>query len=143
MADSIREVATLAAEALPGARIHDLFVADGTAALRWTHRGATGLSLLRFETGVIVQSWSAARPADIGPWPGSEEPADFVELASLRARADPTATRSAMSRYCEIRANQSRADELRELFVDPMVVHGSGPTRVENMDEFVARVRAE
>ena len=47
-----------------------------------------------------------------------------------------------MARYFEIRQTRE-ADGLRDLFVDPMVVHGPGPTRAESLEEFISRVATE
>jgi hypothetical protein len=47
-----------------------------------------------------------------------------------------------MTRYLEIRRTHE-AEGLRELFVDPMIVHGPGATRDESLNEFVRRVTAE
>lgn len=139
----IHTIAELSLEAVGPSRVHDLFVADTHAAVRWSHGSTTGLSLLRFADGVLVQSWSAARPDSAGPWPGPEDPGDLLTRAANRAQSNASTTRSAMEQYCEIRAEHARADELRGLFIDPMVVHGSGPTRIESIEEFVERVRNE
>ena len=136
-------IAALAGQALPGAQIDDLLVAGECAGLRWTRGEETGLSLLRFEGELLVQSWSAARHTGGGPWPNAGVTVEVVPLAIKRAAADRSSTHATMERYFAIRADVSRADELREMFREPMVVHGPGPTRVENLDEFVVRVKSE
>ena len=110
-------IAALAGQALPGAQIDDLLVAGECAGLRWTRGEETGPT-----AGVTVE---------------------VVPLAIKRAAADRSSTHATMERYFAIRADVSRADELREMFREPMVVHGPGPTRVENLDEFVVRVKSE
>ena len=49
---------------------------------------------------------------------------------------------AAMARYVEIRQTRE-AEGLRELFIDPMVVHGPGLTREERLNEFISRVATE
>jgi len=131
----------LAAEPL-GARVHDAVVGEGYAGTRWTNNARTGLTLHRIEDGLIVQSWSAARSAEAGPWPDDARGVD-PEVVAARSQRDGSLALRTMERYLEVRAEQSRADELRSMFIDPMVVHGSGPTRVHSLDEFVENVRRE
>ena len=102
-----------------------------------------GIELVRFAGGQFAEIWLAPRSAEAGPWP---------HLACTRAEwsiaEDPlsphteAAIAAAMARYFEIRQTRE-ADGLRDLFVDPMVVHGPGPTRAESLEEFSSRVATE
>jgi hypothetical protein len=131
----------LAAEPL-GARVHDAVIGEGYAGTRWTNNARTGLTLHRIEDGLIVQSWSAARSAEAGPWPDAERGVD-PEVVAGRTRQEEGDVRRVMDLYFDIRADQARADELRAMFAEPMVVLGSGPTRIESLDDFVERVLRE
>ena len=141
--EHVTAIATLVAGALPDSHLDDLLIAGEYAGLRWTRGSGTGLSLLRFEGGVLVQSWNAARDPSAGSWPDDGANEHVVEAAVERAGTGAGAIRATLERYFAIRADVSRADQLREMFSEPMVVHGPGPTRVENLDEFVARVKSE
>ncbi|MCE7928318.1 MAG: nuclear transport factor 2 family protein [Chloroflexi bacterium CFX7] len=136
-------LARLATEALPDSEVCDLIVDGPYAGLRWMRDGQAGLTLLRIVSGLPVQSWTAVCEVGSGQWPGGPVAEDLVALAARRANSDASATRATMDRYLEIRADQSRAEELRPMFADPMVVHGPGPTLTSGIDAFIARVRDE
>lgn len=144
MTDAEGRALRAAVEAFPGATIHDLFCEGEFAAVRWSRIDVTGLSMLRIPGDVtVVQSWTGTRQTGAGPWPDPEPPGDAVALAKQHAGKDPAPGRATLARYFEIRADQSRASELRSMFAEPMVVHGPGPTRVEDLDQFIERVRRE
>lgn len=138
-----RLVGSLALEALSGMHVHDLIVDHEYAGVRWTRGEQTGLSLLRFAGNLPIQSWSAARSEGSGPWPATGDAQDLIDLAASRAAANASDTLATLERYYEIRADQSRADELRDMFIEPMVVHGSGGSRSSSLDRFVEHVRNE
>lgn len=128
---------------LPGAVAHDAFVSDGHVAVRWSRDGWTGQSLMRFVDGNVVQMWTTARPPEFGAWPDTGDPEGALQAVVRRASMDHAPARKTIERYCEIRGNQARAEELRAMFIDPMVVHDSGRPRVADIDTFIQRVRDE
>ena len=79
-----------------------------------------------------------------GVWTVAEPPREPRRMVCGSGRANPeeAVIAAAMARYQQIRRTRE-AEGLRELFVDPMIVHGPGPTREEYLDEFVRRVAAE
>ena len=103
---------------------------------------AYGLMVMRFADGQFAEIWSAPRSGEVGPWPNlSQSRAEWTIAAALPSPGEATIA-AALERYFEIRQTHE-AEGLRELFVEPMVVHGPGPTRTEILDEFIQRVATE
>src|SRR5215472_13831501 len=90
----------------------------------------------------FAEMWIASRPPEYGPWPNLDRSRAEWSVAGDPLHPEEAEIAAAMARYEEIRRTW-QTEGLRELFVDPMVVHGPGATRTENLDEFVRRVAAE
>jgi hypothetical protein len=103
---------------------------------------AYGLMVTRFAEGQFAEIWSAPRSAEVGPWPNLGATRAEWSVAAEPPSGEETAIAAALARYFEIRQTR-QAEGLRELFVEPMVVHGPGPTRAEILDEFIRRVATE
>lgn len=103
---------------------------------------AYGLMVMRLADGQFAEIWSAPRSGEVGPWPNlSQSRAEWTIAAALPSPGEATIA-AALERYFEIRQTHE-AEGLRELFVEPMVVHGPGPTRTEILVEFIQRVATE
>jgi SnoaL-like domain len=101
------------------------------------------IGVTRFVEGQFAETWIAPRPSEHGPWPNAvQSRAEWSVTTDDTLRPEEAAIAAAMARYQEIRRTW-QAEGLRELFVDPMIVHGPGATREERLDEFVRRVAAE
>ena len=102
-----------------------------------------GLEVFRFVDGQVAEAWITQRPAAYGPWPNAASSRAAWSVAEEDTLSpDEESIAAAMMRYQEIRRTWE-AEGLRDLFVDPMIVHGPGATREERLDEFVHRVAAE
>jgi hypothetical protein len=102
-----------------------------------TVKGA--ISVTRLLGGQFAEIWLARRSPEYGPWPNLTHSREEWSIAQDPLSPKEAVVAAAMLRYQEIR----EAEALRELFVDPMVVHGPGATREERLDEFIARVATE
>jgi hypothetical protein len=98
-----------------------------------------GIAVVRFVGGQLAEIWLAPRSADAGPWPHLACTRAQWSIAEDPLSSTEAAIAAAMARYFEIRQTRE-ADGLRDLFVDPMVVHGPSPTRAESLEEFISRV---
>jgi hypothetical protein len=103
---------------------------------------AHGIEVARFADGKFAEIWLAPRSAAAGPWPNIARSRAEWSVAQDPSTPEEVAIAAAMARYVEIRQTRE-AEGLRELFIDPMVVHGPGPTREERLDEFISRVATE
>ncbi len=101
-----------------------------------------GIEVARFADGKFAEIWLAPRSAEVGPWPNLAHSRAEWSVATDPSTPEEVAIAAAMARYIEIRQTRE-AEGLRELFIDPMVVHGPGPTREERLDEFISRVATE
>jgi hypothetical protein len=100
------------------------------------------IAVLRLLDGTFAEIWLARRSPEYGAWPNLDRNRAEWSVADDPPHSEETAIAAAMARYVEIRQTRE-AEGLRELFVDPMIVHGPGATREESLDEFVRRVAAE
>ena len=101
-----------------------------------------GIEVARFADGKFAEIWLAPRSAAVGPWPNLDRSRAEWSVAQDPSTPEEVAIAAAMARYVEIRQTRE-AEGLREMFIDPMVVHGPGPTREERLDEFISRVATE
>jgi hypothetical protein len=100
------------------------------------------ISVLRLVAEQFAEAWIASRSSGHGPWPDLPENRAGWSVAADVLTSEEAAIAASMARYQEIRRTRE-AESLREVFVDPMIVHGPGPTREESLDEFVRRVATE
>jgi len=101
------------------------------------------IGVTRFVEGQFAEMWIAPRASAYGPWPNAAQSrAEWSVAAEDTLRPEEAAIAAAMTRYQEIRRTRE-AEGLRDLFIDPMIVHGPGNTREERLDEFVHRVATE
>ncbi len=101
-----------------------------------------GISVTRFIDGQFAEIWFAPRSTEVGPWPNLTHSRAGWSVAEDPISTEEAALAAAMARYVKIRQTRE-AEGLRELFLDPMIVHGPGPTRAESLDEFIHRVATE
>ena len=124
-------------------RVGGLFTitsSDTQTGARTTWRG---IGVIRFEEGKCAETWTARRLSEYGLWPNSPDTRAAWSVAETDALSrEEEAIAAAMTLYQEIRRTND-AERLRELFIDPMVVHGPGATREERLEEFVRRVASE
>lgn len=101
-----------------------------------------GIQIIRYEDGKMAETWIAVRPSEEGAWPKTfkQENWSFSDSDEITESEKPVF--QAMIRYQEIRWTHE-AEGLRDLFIEPMIIHGPGPTRTESLDELVERVKNE
>jgi SnoaL-like domain len=92
--------------------------------------------------GRFAEIWLARRSPEYGPWPNLASSCEEWSVAEDPLSPQESVVSAAMTRYLEIRQTRE-AEGLRELFVDPMIVHGPAATREEHLEEFISRVATE
>jgi SnoaL-like domain len=100
------------------------------------------ISVTRLVDGRFVEIWRARRSPEYGPWPNLAQSCEEWSVAEDPLTPQESVVSAAMTRYLEIRQTRE-AEGLRELFIDPMLVHGPGATREERLEEFISRVATE
>lgn len=81
------------------------------------------ISLTRLVDGRFAEIWLAWRSPEYGPWPNLAHSCEEWSIAEDPLSPQESVVSAAMSRYLEIRQTRD-AEGLRELFIDPMLVHG-------------------
>jgi SnoaL-like domain len=125
-----------------GDRIGHAFTVSQTDPRTGTSSDRHGIEVARFDDGKFAEIWIAPRSAESGPWPNLGSSRAEWSIVNDPPTPEEATIAAAMVRYGQIRQTREAAG-LRDLFVDPMVVHGPGPTRAESLDEFIRRVATE
>jgi hypothetical protein len=98
------------------------------------------IAVLHLLDGQFAEIWIASRMPGYGPWSNLAQSRAEWSVADDPPRPEEAANAAAMAYYIEIRQTRE-AEGLRELFVDPMIVHGPGATREESLDDSCAAWR--